>query len=278
MLRSGHIRSIIILGIVEAILKFWPETWSDLMPESARITIAYVGFAAIAGLILWWVWPKLKSLFTRKPVTEEPSQAQTVETQASIPATKYTKVLNILGQEPSDRPSVLMNAISTICSLIIITYASLVLNLWRIGKLTLHIDIYLFLFIILFIALPILILVDTWVWERKYYRLNRSAVEKHKTFILRENLNRVFDGCLNVLKERIDLRQNSRISEMAKPKFIEALIGGSRIIVKTKLVRKGVTEIYFQSDSKWLTTKFDWGTNQKNVDKFEDLILAEIGR
>jgi hypothetical protein len=273
-LRSGHFVAVLILTIIDIMFHFWPSEWSNLMPESGRIAIQYVGTAAIVGIILWWIWPKLKSVFQKKSATQIP-QAQARVTQVAIQRIPK-ELLSILGQEPSDRPSVLMNSISTICALIIITYASLLLNLWRIGKLTIHIDLYLFLFIGIFIVFPILILLDTWVWERKYYQLGKSAVEKHKTFTLCGNRDEVFSGCLNILKERIRLRQDSRILEMKRPKFIKALIGGSRITTQIKQVKKGVAEIYFQSDSKWLTTKFDWGSNQKNVDKFECLILEEI--
>ncbi len=246
------------------------------MPESIRVTIQIVGGVAIVGLILWWAEPYWKRLFTKTTVGRA-SKTQVKTTQISphvIPMVSYKKVLSILGQEPSNKPSVLMNTISTICSLIIFTYGLLMLNLWHTGKLIMQTSW--FLFIAFFIVFPIIILLDTWVWEKKYYKLNKSHVEKHKTFTLRGDLDGIFNGCLKVLKERIRLRGNSRILKMEGPKYIKALIGGFVITVETRWVKKGIVEIYFQSDSQWLTTKFDNGTNQKNVEIFEDLILAEM--
>lgn len=275
-IRSGHFVFLIVLCVVEAILKFWPTTWSDLMPESARITIAIVGAVAIVGLILWWAWPYLQRIFVKKPITQERiAKAQIKGTQ---PIANYKKVLSMLGQEPSNKPSVSMNSISTICSLIIFIYGLLILNLWYTGKLHIQNSLYWFFFIGLFIVFPLLILLDIYVWEKKYFKMKKSHVEKHKTFTLRGNLDVVFDGCLKVFENRIRMKKNSQILKMERPKSIKAIIGGSVIIVETRQVKKGVVEIYFQSDSQWLTTKFDFGLNQRNVDLFEGLILAEVGQ
>jgi len=247
--------------------------------------IAYIGIGFCVLVAIWAIfapasifdkWKNGWSMFLKRGFIRHGKTVTAMARTSDVE--NYKEVLSIQRQEPSNRPSVLSQIISTICSFIIITYGLILLNFWRIGKLTMQINLYWFLFLVFFIAFPIFIILDTYVWERKYYKLGKSAVEKHETITLYGDIDKIFYRCLKVIRERIKLRKNSRILKMEKPKFIKALIGGSIITIETRQVEKDVTEIYCQSDSQWLTAKFDWGTNQRNVDKFECLILTEVGQ
>jgi hypothetical protein len=108
---------------------------------------------------------------------------------------------------------------------------------------------------------------------KEEYESDGSPEIGHKTITLHGNLDKVFNGCLKVLKERVAWwGEGSEILKEESPQFIEAYINGSTITVETKQAKTGMVEIYFQSSDSW-----DSDTDRKNADKFKDLILAELG-
>lgn len=194
------------------------------------------------------------------------------------PEGSYNNIQIIRGYMPSNHPPVLLKVIMTACCLIILAFGLLTIYLWIAGEIVGQITLAWIYFFVVFIVLPILGLLDIYAWEKKYYKLGKSARAKDKTIILHGDINEIFNKCLKVIDTRIGMRTNSRIIIMDRPKLIKAIFGDSILTVKARFMQNNKVRVDFSSDSQWVTTKIDFGVNQRNVDKFECLILAEMTR
>ncbi len=124
------------------------------------------------------------------------------------------------------------------------------------------------------IVAPILAFVDVFYWQRRQYKLGRSSVYKDKIIKIDGDKNKVFDTCFEIL----DTIPKSTILKSVKPKSVRALIGEYIITVIIKSIRNKKVEIHIESDSVWMTTRIDWGVNQRGINKLDRLIRAKIGQ
>jgi hypothetical protein len=233
--------------------------------------VFYIGYTVCgltiigASLSLTPIWD---TLFKKKTLTIAPTP--------NLPANEYKNILGIMQDEPSNHPPIIFNIISTILSSVILAFGLMGVYVWIIGRMQGQPFSSLIIWSIIFVAFPIYNILDTYIGERKYYRLGKSAVAKHKTIILRGHIDEIFNTCLKVINARIEKKRNSRIWKMDRPNLIKALIGGLVITVETKHVENNKVAVYIQSDSPWVTTKIDFGNNQRNIDRFEHFIQSEL--
>jgi len=234
----------------------------------ARNYLQLIAIAFFVIIILVVAWPWIGTGFQRR--------TRTVSVGADISIGNYENIEWIQGPEPNNRPPVLFNRILTACSLILLVFGLLSVYLWITGRIVGQISLSWMFFFVVFIVFPILALLDTYIWEKKYYKLGRSTKAKYKTIVLRGDINEVFHKCLKVIDARMRMRTNSRIIIMDRPKLIKALIGGFVISITTRCMTDNKVRIYFLSESQWVTTKIDFGINQRNIDKLDYLIRSEM--
>ncbi len=227
----------------------------------------------ITGLIFYLVL--YKDRYKIYPNTERPKGSTKIDvTNATING--YANIQSIDQEEPSNHPPLAFDIILTIFAVLILIYGIATSIAWILGKVPPQLDLRLSSILGLFIVLPIIGLLDTWVWERKYYRLGKSAKEAHKTITLTGNLSDIFNVCLKILNERMETRVNSRFWKLRRPYLIRGLIGGLVITVNIVQTDDNTVKVCIHSDSPLVTTKWDFGNNQKNIDKFERFVRAEM--
>ena len=81
------------------------------------------------------------------------------------------RILEIVQQEPSNRPPLILSIVLGVCSLLILTFGSFVLYLWISGRVASRIDGSTILFLLLFVCAPIAVLVDIFFLQPRAYRL-----------------------------------------------------------------------------------------------------------
>jgi hypothetical protein len=181
----------------------------------------------------------------------------------------YSNTIREHGREPSNKPPSVLNYILIASSILMLLFGLLAVYFWVTGGITGHIDLYWVMFFVFFIGIPILSLLDTFVWEKKYYKSGKSARHAEKTMTMRGDINNIFNQGLRVLNIR---PTETSVIKIDRHKLIKAQVAGFIITIKTRSMLRGLVNIYILSDSRWLTTKVDFGVNQKNVDKIDRLI------
>jgi hypothetical protein len=263
--RRGNI-AIIFLALAVPIL-FWVLPYQvKTMPMWICYLVDIIcGLVIIGGILaLTPLWDKL---FKKKPIQTLPSDS------VSVPSTDtYSSIVKITAQEPSKRPPMIIDIALIIYSLIMLASGTWVMYLAVVGNLLPEeLDLSWLMFILFVIAFPIWIFVDTLFIERRQRKLGRSRVAKEKTIYLYDKVDGVFDRCL----QAVGTRQSS-IFIMERPKLIKARWGNSILTVTVTNMGRGKVKVHIFSDSRWTTTKWDSGINQKNIDAFERLICSEL--
>lgn len=257
-IRSENIIALILPSAV-AVLLFILDDRVTAMPDS----VFYIGITLCSVVIIGSILaltPIWKKLFNTKSI--------------SMPvAIDYSTTIKEQGQEPSNNPPSAFNYILTACSLLMLAFGLLSAYLWITGRIMGQINLHWMFFFIVFIILPILALLDILVWERKYYKVGKSAKYEEKTIIMLDDINNIFNRCLKVLNIK---PMETSVIRIDRPKLIKAHIAGSIVTIKARHMAKGLVNIHILSDSKWITTKIDFGINRRNVDKIARLIRLEM--
>lgn len=235
--------------------------------------IIYVGFGICfivfsgAMLALTPIWGKI---FKRKT-----TPAFNIATAPNVPTSNYSSIVpnSIKQPSPSNRPPMFFDVILLICMSIILAFGIWMMYLWITAKLAGVIGFGQVLLFVLSIIFPILIFTDIFYWQRKQYKLGRSCVYKDKVMRLDGDKDKIFDICFKIL----DTTPKSIIIEANKPKLVKAFVSGYMITIAIKPMRNKKVEIHILSDSQWMTTKIDWGVNQRKVDKLDHQIREEMG-
>jgi len=253
-IRSENIVAFTLPSAVE-ILLFILHYRIITMPDSVfYIGVTICSIAIVLSILA--ITPLWNRLFSIRPAT--------------VPImTDYSNTIREYGREPSNKPPSALNYILIASSIIMLLFGSLAAYFWLTGGITGQINLYWIMFFAVFIGIPILTLLDIFVWEKKYYKLGKSARHAEKTITVKDNINNIFNRGLRVLNIK---PTETSVIKIDRPKLIKAQIAGFIVTIKTRHVLKGLVNIYILSDSRWLTTKFDWGVNQKNVDKIDRLI------
>ena len=253
-IRSENIAAFILPSAVEVLL-FILHYRIITMPDSVfYIGVTICSIAIVLSILA--VTPLWNRLFGSRLAT------------API-MTDYSNTIREHGREPSTKPPSAFNYVLIASSIIMLLFGSLAVYFWLTGDIIGHIDLYWILFFAFFVGAPILALLDIFVWEKKYYKLGKSARHAEKTITVKDDINNIFNRGLRVLNIK---PMETSVIKIDRPKLIKAQIAGFIITIKTRHILKGLVNIYISSDSRWLTTKFDWGVNQKNVDKIDRLI------
>jgi hypothetical protein len=273
--------------------QWWVQEAKLISPTNARyLLLIAISFFLASIVIGTWSWARnylllfaIAFLIVTVFVVIWPwigvghkKRIEAVPIETRHPVGSYNNIQMIRGYMPSNRPPVLLKVIMTACCLIILAFGLLTIYLWIAGEIVGQITLAWIYFFVVFIVLPILGLLDIYICEKKYYELGKSARAKGKTIILHGDINEVFNKCLKVIDTRIGMRTDSRIIIMDRPKLIKAIFGDSILTVKARYIQNNKVRIDFLSDSQWVTTKIDFGVNQRNVDKFDRLIRSEMNQ
>ena len=266
-LRAEHIVTIvaIIAPIVFTGMIYFMPYMGIMIPK----VVANIGFGVCfiifsgAMLALTPVGKKLFRIHNDAPIP-------------SVLVSNYSSIIpdNTSQISPRNRPPLFFDVLLLISMTIIFTFGISMMYMWISGKLTAMIGFgQMFLFTFSIVA-PILAFVDVFYWQRRQYKLGRSSVYKDKIIKIDGDKNKVFDTCFEIL----DTVPKSTILESVKPKSVRALIGEYIITVIIKSIRNKKVEIHIESDSVWMTTRIDWGVNQRGINKLDRLIRAKIGQ
>ncbi|MCJ7515529.1 MAG: hypothetical protein MUO89_06135 [Dehalococcoidia bacterium] len=268
-LRRGNIVAIIAPIAFSGMLYFLPHLVPSMPNWIIRVGfgICFILFSG-AILALTPIWNKIFKIKTI-PVSS-------VTTTSSAPTGNYNSLVpnSVKQPNPSNRPPMLFDVVLLICMSIILAFGIWMMYLWITGKLIGIVGFGQLLLFVLSIAFPILIFIDIFHWQRRQYKLGRSCVYKDKVINLDGDRDKIFDICFNIL----DAAPKSTIIEAYKPKLVKALINGYVVTITVKQMRNKKIEIHILSDSQWMTTKIDWGVNQRRVNKLDRLIREKIGQ
>jgi hypothetical protein len=178
--------------------------------------------------------------------------------------TDQIKTVSLLKIEQHSRhPPVILLIITIVPALILLAFGIWVIYTWVARRLEFQIDPESILLLLLFIGLPLYVIIDHFFIQRKYDKLGRSSVAKEARVNVENDVDTVFDACYRAL----DSMQAS-IRIMEKPNLLKASIRNSVMTITIIQIEGSKVRVYIQSDSKWLTVKWDGGANQRNVDSF----------
>jgi len=180
-----------------------------------------------------------------------------------------SSTLRIDQKEPSNRPPAILSAVSLICAFLLFIFGALVVYLWIAGKATFVLDIFTLFFLLLFIALPLYILIDNFIFQRRFYRIGKSSMAREAKVIRHGDNDAAFDTCRAILDAMDATMINAK-----RPNMLRAKRNKSIITIKIRRIKGSNISIYVLCDSQWLTTKFDMGANQRFIDNF----LEELNR
>jgi hypothetical protein len=178
-------------------------------------------------------------------------------------------LLSIEQREPGRRPPLIISILSLISAFLLLLFGGASVYLWIAGTVKFELSFPTFLFLVILIIFPLFTIIQYFVIDRRYYRLGRSHVAKEAKVTFSNDPDTVFDACHRVLASI-----QATIKTAKKPRLLKARIGDSVMTIKIKRIKGSRVRIYVLSDSKWLTTRWDRGANQRNIDRF----LQELSR
>jgi hypothetical protein len=217
----------------------------------------------------FWFWISIIFLiiligyyFKRWRESHNPNRQTNNEISASIPR---SSLLKIDQTEPKRKPPLIITGTLFIATIIILAFGIFGSYLVFSGKFKFTPSFLIYIF--LFVVLPILSILDLLVFDRKYYKVGKSSVERHVRITSEEDIVRVFEQCRSALGE-----MKAFIYRKDTPTFLKARLGKSVITVRLDRAEDNKTLIDMSSDAQWMTVKFDLGENQNNVNKFQSII------
>jgi hypothetical protein len=128
-------------------------------------------------------------------------------------------------------------------------------------------------FIILCFIIPILVWINTFVWNRNSIKKGKSWTFKEIefTYIANEDIDLIFLKCYEAL-----MSMNAKTPiKMERPKLIKVPVNERIFTVTINKIRKDRFSIKASSDTQYLTTKIDYGVNKRNINDFQLLLLKE---
>lgn len=219
--------------------------------------IAYTGVAICVLVIVAAITPIWDRILPKKHVATPRSDVD------------YDNIYKIMQSEPSKKPPLAVDIALVFCGVVILAYGIWIIYVRIAGNTLYQVSpMNLLLFILFFILFPLWFLIDTVVIQRRQEKLGRSMVAtKPKSLSVREDIDVIFNKSLKA----IDTMQGSIIT-MDRPRLLKAQLSGSIMTVTTTNMGHGHTRVNFVCDSKWITTKIDFGKNQRYANTFERLL------
>jgi len=222
---------------------------------------------------IWsWLYPILilpAAIYYGIKVIEYFRHKKAVQNNSRTAQIKTVSLLKIEQREPSRRPPVILSIMTLIPACILLTFGVWVIYTWIARQIEVHMDLWTVLLLVLFIVLPLVIIIDNFFTQPKYYKLGRSHVAKEARVTVANDIDTVFDACYRVLDS-----MQAAISILEKPILLKAKTGNSVMTIRIIQIEESKVRVYILSDSKWLTVKWDMGANQRNIDSF----LRELGK
>jgi hypothetical protein len=214
-------------------------------------------WAILALTPLWDKMPKKKAISASSPV---------------ISTANYDNITRIAGEEPTHRFPLIYNITLAACSLVLLAVGLWSTYLWIVGKISAPNGWEWILFLLL-VVFPIWVMWDIVITEPRQYKLGKSRVARERILYFVEDASPVFNRALQAMNT-----MKASIVVMERPKLIKARWTNSIISVTVTNVGHGRVKVVVFVDSRWITTKWDFGSSQKSVDTFERLLLTPLGK
>ena len=263
-LRTEHIVAIIAPIVFGGMLYSLPYM-GILMPKLVAYIVFGICFLVFSGAMLA-LTSRGKKLFGIH--NDAPTPSVLVSSYSSVIPDSTSQI------SPRNRPPLFFDVLLLLSATIIFSFGIWMMFMWISGKLTAMIGFGQMLLFAFSIVTPILAFVDVFYWQRKQYKLRRSFVYKEKVERFSGDKDNIFDICYKIL----DTLPKSTIIEAPKPKLVKALINGYIATITIRPLRNKRVEVHIISDSQWMTTKIDWGVNQRKVNKIDRMIRSEIAK
>ena len=182
--------------------------------------------------------------------------------RADLPPTEYYQTLRIVQQEPNKQPPVILDAALVCIALLTLFAVGLEIYLFATGKLPIsQINTRLVLSLVVYVGMSVWLLISTFLVEPKYRKLGKSAVAREKQVDVKGNAGDIFLRAVKTIAMEPHI-----IWKLDTPKLIRARWRHATVTVTTTNVGHGVVRTNITSDGRWTTTRFDFGTNQRNVE------------
>ena len=184
------------------------------------------------------------------------------------PNVNYDTTVRIKSEEPNNHPPIVYYVLMVLNGVLIFAFGVWIITLAIVGNTWQQVNANIWLiFFLISVVFPIWMIVDIMVFDRRQRKLGKSHVAKEKTIDLKGDANTMFDRCWQVIHT-----SESSIIIMEKPKLIKARWRNSIMTVTVANLGHGSVRVRISSDSRWVTTRWDFGKNQKNVDTFDSLL------
>lgn len=247
----------IAFGFLFCLLPYRVENMPDWF---INLGFGICGLMMIGGILaLTPIWDKL---FKKKPISTP---------TPIIPDADYDNVYKIIQSEPSRKPPLFIDILLTFCGVVILAYGIWTMYVWGIGRMLSQFgSTNLLLFYLFFMIFPVVSFIDTFIIQRRQYRLGRSMVAtRPKNISIRADIASVFSRTLQAINT-----MRGSIIAMDRPKLVRIQLKGSIMTVTTTNMGHGYTRVNFICDSQWITTKIDFGKNKRYANMFERLLLS----
>jgi len=193
-----------------------------------------------------------------------------------LPPRQNIMLLKIRQNEPSRYPPTIFDVFLVICCAILLVFSSLIISLWVSNKFIVPSTIDIIWLALLFVALPIWGITDTIITRVKYHKAYESDVAKYKDIFIKGNIDSIFSICLQILED--EMRAKAIVLDV--PKLFRGelrnWLATSIFAVRVSQLKNGRVKIQVSSDSIWLTTRFDFGINQRNINRFVQLLRIRL--
>ncbi|MFC2002270.1 hypothetical protein ACFLUZ_07235 [Chloroflexota bacterium] len=226
----------------------------------AGVEIQWLGYILIALAILGAIY-FVYSLKKGKQLSQE--QADQTNLIVEHPQGTTSNILHIERQEPTNRPPFWVVSIVVIAAIIFLAFGGVQTYLVLSGIIIAKFNLEWIAFYLLFGVFPIWLLIDSLIFDRKYYKLGKSATAIDVTFIVSEDITDVFNKCSNILET-----MKAKIIRKNTPNLIKGSLNKSNISIEVSPSDDNV-KVYVISDATWVTVKVGKERNQRIIDEFQ---------
>ncbi len=228
----------------------------------------WVGSALLiigGSIILLSIFIAIRGWINRRRLSSQVGQSSTVTEHPQ----GISNILSVERQEPSNLPPLWMRIIGILVSLLLLSFGGLSIYLVASDAHVVMSTWEWILFYLLFGVMPLWLLLEPFI-DRKYYKSGKSSTAIEATFIVRGDINDIFNKCFNII-ETIKFK----ITGATSPSLIKSSAHKPRISVELSSIDENV-KAYVVCDANWVTVKVGKERNQRNMDKFQEHFIDEF--
>ena len=157
-----------------------------------------------------------------------------------------------------------MQAVLVVCCLLLLAFDGLLFWFWITEPLTVDLDIASIVFLTFIVGFPLYSLIDIVIMEPRIRKSGHSKVAEPAVLVVEGEPDKLLKRCQDVLGE-----MGGTITHLdIESKLIKADFNKDEITIKIEHIQDLKYCILLLSDSKWLSVRFDFGRNKRNIDTF----------